>query len=225
MVNARLGGRMKATRALAGQSRSAAVTAAEDAGVEGNSRLTAVNGVILIVLLLLEGITILQIRGLITMHVFIGLLLVGPVALKCASTIYRFALYYSGRPAYVRRGPPAPALRLLGPLVILSSVLVLATGIGLLAVTPGNAGLLLLAHKGSFVIWFALMTIHVLGHVREAGAASLRELRSSAHDAAGRRRAGRAVALAAALVVGVGIAAVFTPTATAWVGYRSHGGN
>lgn len=224
MVDARLGRRVKPTRAPAGQSRSAAVTAArEDAGVEGNSRLTAVNGVILIILLLLEGVTILQIRGLITMHVFIGLLLVGPVALKCASTGYRFARYYSGRPAYVRRGPPAPALRLLGPLVMLTSVLVLGTGIGLLAVRPGNAGLLLMAHKGSFVIWFVLMTIHVLGHLREAGAASLRELRST--DAAGRRRAGRAVALAAALVVGVGIAAVFTPTATAWVGYRSHSGN
>ncbi len=217
---------MRPTQQRAGHSRSADVAAArEDAGVEGNSRLTAVNGVILIVLLFVEGITILQIRGLITLHVFIGFMLVGPVALKCASTIYRFARYYSGRPAYVRRGPPAPALRLLGPLVILSSVLVLGTGIGLLAVRPGNAGLLLTAHQASFIIWIVLMTIHVLGHLREAGATSVRELRSSANDAAARRRAGRAVALATALVVGVGIAAVFTPTATAWVGYRSQSGN
>jgi hypothetical protein len=196
----------------------------EKAGVEGNARLTAVNGIILIVLLFVEGITILQIRGLITLHVFLGLMLVGPVTLKCGSTIYRFARYYGHRPAYVRRGPPALPLRVLGPLVIISTVAVIGTGIGLLAYRPGNAGGLLTAHKASFIVWVALMTIHVLAHLREAAVTSGRELRPRRNDPADRNRASRTLALVGALVIGVGIAAAVTPTAGAWVGYRTHNG-
>jgi hypothetical protein len=198
--------------------------ASETAGVEGNARLTAVNGIILIVLLFVEGITILQIRGLITLHVFLGLMLVGPVTLKCGSTIYRFARYYGHRPAYVHRGPPAFPLRVLGPLVIVSTVAVIGTGIGLLAYRPGNAGRLLTAHKASFIVWVALMTIHVLAHLREAAVTSGRELRPPPDEPARRSRASRTLALVGALVIGVGIAAAVTPTASAWVGYRTHSG-
>jgi len=103
----------------------------QDAGVTGNERLTAANGVVLTVLLAVEGLTILSIRGLITAHVFVGALLIGPVLLKCASTGYRFLSYYTGRPAYVRRGAPPLLLRVLGPLVLLSTLAVLGTGVGL----------------------------------------------------------------------------------------------
>ena len=71
--------------------------AADDApGVEGNSRLTASTGLVLTVLLLIEGFTILDVRGYITLHTIIGLALIGPVALKCGTTIYRFVRYYTG---------------------------------------------------------------------------------------------------------------------------------
>lgn len=46
-------------------------------------------------LLFAEGLTILSIRGAITFHVFIGLLLVPPIALKVVTTTYRFARYYA----------------------------------------------------------------------------------------------------------------------------------
>ncbi|TAM85337.1 MAG: hypothetical protein EPN43_11715, partial [Jatrophihabitans sp.] len=68
----------------------------EGAGVEGNSRLTAVNGMVLLVLLAVEGVTILDVRGMITLHMYLGVLLVGPVVLKCASTGYRILRYYTG---------------------------------------------------------------------------------------------------------------------------------
>jgi hypothetical protein len=64
-------------------------------GADGNARLTGTVGVVLIALLAVEGVTILFIRPLISMHVFVGLLLVPPVALKLASTGWRFARYYT----------------------------------------------------------------------------------------------------------------------------------
>lgn len=191
----------------------------ETAGVSGNARLTAVTGLLLIGLLFVEGITILEIRGLITLHVFIGLVLIGPVLLKCASTIYRFSRYYAGSPPYVRKGPPPLLLRVLGPLVILSTLTVVGTGAGLLAVTPEHAGLLLLAHKAGFVAWFALMALHVLGHLREAAVDSLQELRPRGTSAGSQGRPLRAAAIVASLMLGVAVAAGFTPTATAWTNH------
>src|ERR1700760_2290030 len=83
-----------------------ATSADTDVGVEGNSRLTAANGLLLTILLAVEGLTILSIRGLITLHIFLGLLLLTPIALKLITTTYRFARYYLNAQAYVRRGPP-----------------------------------------------------------------------------------------------------------------------
>ena len=37
---------------------------------------------------------------------FLGVLLIGPVALKLASTGYRFVRYYTSEPRYRRKGPP-----------------------------------------------------------------------------------------------------------------------
>jgi hypothetical protein len=77
-------------------------------GAEGNERLTALTGMVLLVLLAAEGVTILSVRRLLTLHLFLGMLLIGPVVLKACSTIYRFLRYYSGPPS---TGARAPLLR------------------------------------------------------------------------------------------------------------------
>ncbi len=197
--------------------------ATADPGVEGNTRLTSVTGILLIGLLAVEGLTILSIHGLITWHIFVGTMLLGPVLLKTASTLYRFAGYYTGRAAYVRKGPPHVILRLLGPLVILLSLAVLGTGIGLLGVKPGDGGLLLLAHKATFVLWLGATAIHVLGHVREAAIASWQEIRPEPGDRASRRRFVRFAAIAISLAIGVAAAAAITPHATSWTNHSGDG--
>jgi hypothetical protein len=58
-------------------------------GTDGNERLTATTGVLLLLLLAAEGVTILFIRPLLSLHMFLGVLLIPPVALKFASTAYR----------------------------------------------------------------------------------------------------------------------------------------
>ncbi|MEO6701305.1 MAG: hypothetical protein ABI140_01715 [Jatrophihabitantaceae bacterium] len=182
----------------------------DDSGVEGNARLTAANGTLLIALLAVEGFTVLNVRGLITLHVFVGVLLIGPVLLKTASTMYRFTRYYLDKPEYVRRGPPHPVLRLIGPLVVLSSLAVLGTGVGLLAVQPGE-GILLTLHKASFVVWFGLMSVHVLGHLREALVSTWHELTEQSS-----RQRLRLAGIVLALLVGVGAATILLPSAHQW---------
>jgi hypothetical protein len=133
-------------------------------GVSGNERLTALTGSVLLIGFAVEGATLLSLGRLLTLHFFLGLLLIGPVLLKIGSTGYRFVRYYAGAPAYVRKGPPAPLLRVLGPFLIVTSVAVLGTGVMLAIVGPASGPWLFL-HKATFVLWFGVMTIHVLTYV------------------------------------------------------------
>jgi hypothetical protein len=188
----------------------------EGNGVEGNARLTAVTGVVLVLLLAVEGVTILRIGQLLTLHVFVGVLLVGPVLLKIASTGYRFVRYYTGSAPYVRRGPPHPALRAIGPLVVLSSVAVLASGIAVISAPQGQRGWLLTAHQASFIVWISVTTLHVLGHLVETVTQVGREL----HGRSGRTV--RLLAVALALAVGVALAVPLTPLASSWHGHHRH---
>ncbi len=141
--------------------------AESQAGPEGNERLTAITGAVLLVLLAAEGVTILSLRSLLYWHYFIGLLLIGPVCVKIGSTFYRFVRYYTGQRDYVRKGPPAPLLRVLGPLVILTTLGVFGTGVALgFAKSASSHGIpILFLHKASFVLWAGAMTIHVLAYV------------------------------------------------------------
>jgi len=190
--------------------------AAGRTGVEGNGRLTAVNGMVLLVLLAAEGVTILGIRQLITWHVYIGLLLVGPVVLKSASTGWRFVRYYGRSRPYVEKGPPHPILRVLGPIVMISTFAVLGTGIGLIFTGPDRREPLLTLHQASFIVWIGATGIHVLGHILHASTTTWRELRDPRATPATRQRRWRTVAIAAALIVGVGLATALTPAAHAW---------
>ncbi len=182
---------------------------------DGNSRLTSTTGLLLLLLLAVEGVTVLRVRQLITLHLYLGLVLLGPVLLKSASATWRFGRYYTGSPAYVRKGPPHPVLRVLGPVVILSSLVLLGSGVALVPARPGRGGLLLLTHKASFVVWFGVMTVHVLGHLRETVLDSLHELRSDPEEAV-RGRTLRLLLIAAALAAGVATATALMPTAAPW---------
>src|SRR5207248_5251094 len=102
-------------------------------------------------------------RPLLSVHIFVGVLLLGPVALKLASTGYRFVRYYGRSPEYVYGGPPAPLMRVLvAPVLVLSTLTLLGRGVLLLA-SP-HRGAILGLHKASFVVWFGACGIHVLAY-------------------------------------------------------------
>ncbi len=177
-------------------------------GVQANARLTGSTAAVLLVLLAAEGVTILRIGPLLSAHVFIGMMLIPPVLLKAGSTLYRFTKYYLGAPAYREKGPPAWLLRALGPLVVVLSLTVLASGVALLFCSGTLRQDVLLLHKASFVIWFGVMALHVLGHARDTA-------RLAPLDWYGRTRrqvagAGlRQWTIAAALAVGFMLGALF----------------
>jgi hypothetical protein len=140
-------------------------------GTSGNERLTTATGIVLLLLLAVIGVTLLQLRSLLWVHLFVGMLLIGPIALKLASTGYRFVRYYTANPRYRRKGPPPRVLRMIAPIVVLSTVVVLASGVLLLLIGPSSRSALLPLHKISFIVWAVFASLHVLGHLPEVAAA------------------------------------------------------
>lgn len=131
-------------------------------GSDGNEQLTAIVATLLLVLLAIEGATLLNVRSLMSVHAFVGVLLLPVIALKLVSTGWRMMRFYLGGEEYVRRGPPHVVLRaLVAPLVVVSTICLFATGVALL-VLEQSRGALVGLHKASFLVWFFAMSVHVL---------------------------------------------------------------
>jgi hypothetical protein len=186
-------------------------------GTDGNEQLTAMTGVILVGLLAVLGLTILRIHQLISVHLFVGLLLLGPLALKLASTGYRFARYYTRDGAYRVKGPPEPGMRLIAPLVVIFTLVVFVSGIVLLFDGPARRGQWVGIHKAAFAMWLIVTGFHVLGHLRDYPG-SLRRVRTQTGVAgtASPGGAGRWITLVGALVAGLVLAIVLIPHFGAW---------
>jgi hypothetical protein len=133
-------------------------------GVAGNRALTAAVAIILLLLFGVELFTLLALGSLLAVHVFVGMLLVPVAALKIASVAYRFGHYYRRTADYFHAGPPLLFLRALGPLVILTTVALLGSGVALVTLGRGTP-YVLTVHKASFVLWGGAMGIHVLAHL------------------------------------------------------------
>ena len=136
-------------------------------GSLGNEQLTLAVAALLLLLLAVEGVTILQIGSLLTVHAFVGMLLIPVVGLKVASTGWRMLRYYQRGEEYVLRGPPHIVLRaLIAPVLVLATLVVFGTGVALLALDERH-GTLVGLHKASFLVWLGAFGLHVLAHVLE----------------------------------------------------------
>lgn len=180
-------------------------------GVEGNERLTALTATLLLPLLAAEGVTLLRIGQLLSPHEFIGMLLIPPVALKLASTGYRTVCYYRGRSAYVLKGPPQILLRaLVAPVLVTSTVAVLATGVPLLWLQQ-QRGTLVGLHKIAFIVWAAAFALHTLTYIWRLPRALVRDWQE--------RLVGRGLRyglVAATLALGVLFALATVPSTDHW---------
>jgi hypothetical protein len=183
-------------------------------GTTGNELLTGATAAVLTVLLVAEGITILFLGGLLTAHMFIGLVLLGPVALKLGSTGYRFARYYAGTRAYREKGPPFLPLRLLAPALVAATIGVFATGVALLILGHGSAFLLTL-HKATFIVWGACFAVHFLAHLpRMVRAVSRQATRTVAGSGL------RLGLLGGSLAAGLALGVMALSSITGWDGGR-----
>ncbi len=128
-------------------------------GPAGNARLTASIGLGLLIAFLAELVTLLDVTGLISWHIVIGVLLVPPALVKTATTGWRILRYYTGNRAYRQAGPPPLLLRLLGPVVVLTTLTVLSSGLVLIAVGPDATFTPLLTVAGQQISWLTLHQI------------------------------------------------------------------
>jgi hypothetical protein len=184
--------------------------------VEGNRRLTSVTAIALLGLLFVEGLTVLLgVTQEIRIHVCVGMLLVPPVALKLASVGYRFVRYYTRSAAYRAAGSPHWVMRSLGPIVVLSTVTLFASGI--ILIVAGRNQLALTLHKLSLIVWVASMSIDALVHVRRLPGVAAVEW---AQPPRSKGAATRLAALGVSLALGVGLAALTVHLAGPWAHHR-----
>ncbi|HEX6506721.1 MAG TPA: hypothetical protein VF221_03725 [Chloroflexota bacterium] len=193
--------------------------ARKTSGVLGNERLTATTGLVLLVLLAVEGLTVLSVRGMFGMHVFVGLLLIPPIGLKLASTGYRFTRYYTGNSAYRQAGPPRPLPRIIAPILVLCTVSLFGSGVVLLLQGPQGDHVVRTVHTASFLLWFCVMAIHVLIYVWRTPALALADI-SPARNALKGVVARRSLVMGS-IVLGVVAAVVFLPLDASWVQWLS----
>src|SRR3954447_18674635 len=121
-------------------------------GPTGNEILTMATAGVLTVLLAAEGLTLLNVGGLLKPHLLIGLALIPPLLVKLGSTGYRMVRYYASARTYVEKGPPALPLLLLAPLLVAATVGIFASGVAML-VLGHQSDTVMLVHKASFIVW------------------------------------------------------------------------
>jgi hypothetical protein len=183
-------------------------------GTDGNEILTSATASVLTVLLAAEGVTILLLGNMLGAHMFIGMLLIGPVVLKLGSTGYRFARYYAHDREYRAKGPPLLPLRLLAPLFVAATIGVFATGVALLLIGH-KSGLVFQLHKLSFIVWGVCFVVHFLAYVPRMA----RSLRADWTRHARQRVAGstlRLWLLGASLAGGLALALSVLSLITGW---------
>ena len=192
-------------------------------GTEGNERLTALSGVLLLALLAAEGVTILFLGPLLPEHLFIGMLLIPPVVLKLGSTGYRFVRYYTGNPAYRLKGPPALVLRVMAPFLVVATLAVLGSGVALIATGNHGHGGLMTVHQVSFIVWLVLVGVHLLAYAFRTPRLVSADFRRAPESARTRGRNRRLALLGGALVAGLVLAAATLPLARSWEQSRHEG--
>jgi len=162
------------------------------AGMTANRRLTATAGAALLAVIVAQLATLYNLAALLSVH---G---------------WRFVHYCAGVPAYVREGPPPPALRMLAPLLVASTVAVIGTGFALVVNGPAHAGPLVALHVISFLVWMPAIAIHLLAHVPQVP-------RLVAKDCT------RGSVTLAALAAGAVAALLLSPLAAPWTAWMDTG--
>jgi hypothetical protein len=192
-------------------------------GPAGNARLTAWTGVVLLTLLMAELFTLIDVGGLISWHLVIGVLLIPPALLKTASTGWRIVGYYLGRSPYRQAGPPPTVLRVLGPLVVATTLALLGSGLLLILLGPATSRTVVVdafgqrvdwvtVHQAVFVAWAVVTGLHVLARLLPTW--RLIGSRAAAAPVPGGYR--RAATLAVTALVAILTILLLWPTTAGW---------
>ncbi|HEY2543476.1 MAG TPA: hypothetical protein VGH92_10550 [Gaiellaceae bacterium] len=184
---------------------------------DGNQRLTGAIGALLLVPIAIEAATIvLGVHTFMSLHVFVGLLLIPPVLLKLVSAGWRFMRYYTRVDDYMLHGPPQVAMRVLAPVLVAATVVLFASGVAMGFLHGHALSLARSLHGPASVVWLALVGVHVLVYAKRAFV----DAAADVVPAERRRVRGatvRASLVAAALVAGIVAGAAFVPAQHRWI--------
>lgn len=191
-------------------------------GVVGNRALTSTLGVVLLVLLFVQVLSALWFAllsydvvpppGAIfnvvrPVHFFVGFLLFPLIGLKLASVGYRFTRYYARDRTYRGAGPPKTVLRVISPLLVLSAVVLFASGVEMWSFRNQFGIPWITVHDLSAFAFVALLVVHVTFHIRDATRNARADVRArSSADGAITRRALLAGGAIGGLTLAVGAA-------------------
>ena len=189
----------------------------------GNERLTAAVGVVLLILTVVELATIpLGVHRFMSLHVFVGFVLIPPVLLKLASTGWRFARYYTRNQTYMLRGPPQVGMRLLAPLIVAATIVLFGSGVAMGIVHGHVLTVARRLHGPVSVAWIVLVGVHVLVYLKRALVSSVEDVAPSSRAAVPGASV-RAYVLTTAVVSGIAIGAATVPAQHHWVNLpRNH---
>ena len=181
----------------------------------GNERLTLLAALVLLVLLGVEVLTTLDLPAYLSVHLFVGLVLIPLVSLKLASTSWRFARYYTGSAEYRRLGPPQIVLRVLAPALVVATLVLFGSGVAFLAVTGTHP--LRTIHTFAFLAWGALMVVHVFAYLKRVLRGALADWRPQRRLAGGGLRQGL---VAGSVVAGLVVAGATYSVQRSWLAHH-----
>jgi hypothetical protein len=135
-------------------------------------------------------------------------------------------MYYAGNRRYRALGPPPFLLRIAAPFLVLTTVLLFVSGIELLLLGPQQSGIWKMVHVASFILWFCIMTVHVLAHSWKAGRYGLSDLLPNIRFEILRQpRVGgvmtRRSLILGTLILGITLAVALLPLDHSWVSWSS----
>ena len=184
---------------------------------DGNERLTATVGLVLIVLTLIELATLVFGLGqFLSWHVFVGFVLIPPVLLKLASTGWRFTRYYARHEPYRQKGAPQIEMRLLAPLLVASTVVLFTSGVAMGVLHGHWLSAARRLHGPASVAWMILLGLHVLVYLKRALISSKEDMTVATRARAPGARA-RTYLVAFSIVTGVVVGVATLPADHHWL--------
>ncbi|HZT92229.1 MAG TPA: hypothetical protein VFA05_09335 [Gaiellaceae bacterium] len=189
---------------------------------DGNERLTAALGLVLVALTVVELATLLLgLQSTLHLHVFVGLVLLPPITFKLASVGWRFTRYYTRNQAYRLRGAPQLFMRLLAPLLVAATLVLFGSGVAMGVVHGGALQLARRLHGPAAFVWTLLLGVHVLVYAPRALRAIGGDVRARTRRAVAGSRL-RAAVVAVAVVCGLAAGFATLPVQHVWLHLPPH---
>jgi len=177
-----------------------------------NSRLVAMSGLALLILLPVPYVSALGLDSLWRVHYFSGLLLVPLLGVKLGGTGWRAVRYYLGDRGFRADGPPHPMPRITAPILVLSTVVLFLSGVEML-LGADRFGSWSTIHNGAAIVFTGALGLHLLAHLwdtpREVAADLVPSRATAPAKVSGARR--RTAVTVIAIVAGISLATAAMP--------------